>query len=170
MPSLQWSPSRFVTGWCHRGKNFCICQFFSASEKQDKICTVQTSNLTSDVRRLFTRWRGFPPSIVQPLFYSVHVMVARCEGSIKRKTRVTQEHFVLSGEMDQAPSRMLRNIIHVNDALTLSTDKIVHFHELLFVHPNVFQKHSFPGSHCTACMINHNEDTDVPSELLEMIA
>ena len=130
VPSLQWSPSRFVTGWCHRGKNFWICQFFSASEKQDKICTVQTSNLTSDVRRLFTRWRGFPPSIVQPLFYSVHVMVARCEGSIKRKTRVTQEHFVLSGEMDQAPSRMLRNIIHVNDALTLSTDKIVHFHEL----------------------------------------
>ena len=68
-------------------------------KKQDKICTVQTSNLTSDVRRLFTRcWRGFPQSIAQLLFYSVHVMIASCEVSIKHKTRVRQKAFVLSGD------------------------------------------------------------------------
>ena len=36
VPSLQWSPSRFVTGWCHRGKNFCICQFFLRQKNRIK--------------------------------------------------------------------------------------------------------------------------------------
>ena len=110
VPSLQWSPSRFVT-WCHREKiqNFCICHFFGVRKMRDKICAVQTSNLTSDVRRLFTRRRDFPQSIAQPsLFYSVHVIIASCEVSIKHKTRVRQKPFVLWGD---GRRRMLRNIM-----------------------------------------------------------
>ena len=38
VPSLQWSPSRFVTR--KKFQNFCICHFFGVRKKQDKICAV----------------------------------------------------------------------------------------------------------------------------------
>ena len=44
VPSLQWSPSRFVTR-CHQEKiqNFCICHVFGVRKKLYKICVVETS-------------------------------------------------------------------------------------------------------------------------------
>ena len=102
VPSLQWSPSRFVTR-CHQEKiqNFCICHVFGV--RKNRIKSAQSrhhSNLTSDVRRLFTRWRGFPQSIAQPLFYSPRVIIASCEVSIKHKTRVMMQKPPFSERMD----------------------------------------------------------------------
>ena len=101
------------------GKNsrtFAFVTFLVSEKNRIKSAqSIQTSNLTSDVRRLFVRrWFGFPASIAQLLFYSVHVMIASCEVSIKHKTRVRQKALVLSGDVGRR--RMLRNII-----LTLST-------------------------------------------------
>lgn len=78
---------------------FCICHIFR-SEKPGKICIFQTSDLTSDVRRLFMLQLRFPQSIAQPLFYSPRVIIASCEVSIKHKTRVMMQKPPFSERMD----------------------------------------------------------------------